>query len=157
MKLFVRLACVGLGAVIATAALAQGAPSPKEQAQMAVDTRQSVMTLQGWSMGPIAGMLRKQREFDAEVVETSARRIMQLAMMVEDAFQMDTRKFDIETEALDTIWQSQDEFNSDAQNLVDAARNLMEAAQTGNAGKTLKAAAVMGKACGACHDNFRSD
>lgn len=157
MKKLMTIGVAAMGTVLAASAVAQNMPQNRDQAEMAVETRQAVMHLQGWNMGPIAAMLKKQMEFDAEVVETHARRIKNLAMMVEDAFRADTRKFDMETEALDTIWDSYDEFAGNAQDLVDAAGALVKAAQSGNEGQTFQAAAAMGKACGACHDNFRED
>src|SRR5688572_2665574 len=92
MKCFARLALAAFCSLsVATVALAQDAPaSPEEQAQLAAELRQSVFKLMGWSMGPLAAMLRNRMPFDAAVAQKSALRIEQLAPMISDVFQQDT-------------------------------------------------------------------
>jgi cytochrome c556 len=157
MKSIVKAGFVGAFALAAATASAQNADISKEQAQQAIETRQSIFHLQGWAMGPLGGMLKRQIEFDAELAKKSGQRIANLAPMITDAFKTDTRGFDIETEALDTIWDNKDDFAKKADRLIKAANELVAAAESGNQGKTLKAAAVVGKACGACHDAYRED
>ena len=156
-KSIVKTGFVGAFALVAATAFAQNSDISKEQAEHAIETRQSIFHLQGWAMGPLGGMLKRQIEFDANLAKQSGERISHLAPMITDAFQTDTRGFDIETEALDTIWENKDDFAKKADRLVQAANELVAAAESGDQGKTLRAAAVVGKACGACHDAYRSD
>lgn len=153
----VRLAA---GAVLAlapfSATLAQdAAASPEQQAQQAVELRQSVFHLIAYSFGPIGGMLKNKVPFDAAVVQKSAARIEALAPMISETFQLDTRKFPLKTRARDGIWGLKADFDRDANNLVKAAADLSAAAKTGDKAATLQAAGSVGKACGACHDTFR--
>jgi cytochrome c556 len=136
--------------------LAQDAPaSPEEQAQQAVDLRQSVFRLIGWNFGPVGAMLKNKMPFDAAVVAKSAGRIEMLAPMIPEVFQTDTRKFQLKTRAREGIWTNKSEFQGKADDLAKAAAALTTAAKSGDKKATMQAAAAVGKACGACHDNFR--
>jgi cytochrome c556 len=151
---------LGLTALCALApvysALAQDAPaSPEDQAQQAVDLRQSLLRLIGYSFGPVGGMLKNKIPFDAAVVQKSADRLEQLAPMIGELFQTDTRKFTLKTKAREGIWTNKAEFSSKNDDLVKAVQGLSAVAKTGDAKQFKQAAAAVGKACGACHDNFR--
>jgi len=162
MKNFMKkgiVAGVAVAAVVASASvpsLAQ-APSPEDRAKNAVDTRQSVFKLLGWNMGPLGGMLRNQVPFDAATAKTNGENIAALGKMIPALFEMDTREFDVDTEALDGIWGAKGDFDNKAKALVDAANNLVKVADGGNEGAVKGAMAQVGKACGSCHDDFRMD
>ena len=150
----------GIAAVCALApvysALAQDAPaSPEEQAQQAVDLRQSLFRLIGYSFGPIGGMLKNKVPFDAAVVQKSSARLEQLAPMINEVFQTDTRKFTLKTKAREGIWTNKSDFAAKNDDLVKAVQTLSTAAKSGDKKQFTQAAAAVGKACGACHDNFR--
>ena len=142
----------------AMAATAQPAPpSPEEQAASAIDLRQSAFKLMGYNMGPLGGMLRGNVPFDAAVAEANASHIASLGEMLPALFANDTSSFDLETEALDSIWGSMDAFNEKAEALVTAANAAAETAAGGNEGQTKAALGRIGQACGSCHDDFRVD
>jgi cytochrome c556 len=148
------LAVVGvLG--IAGAMAADSAPTPEDQAKAAVDIRESIFKLQGWNMDPMAAMLRRRIPFDAKIIERNADRLVALSQMIPDAFKPDTRKFNVETEALPLIWDNMDDFTKKAGDLTAAAKALAMTAASGDQGMTIRAVADVGKACGACHDKFR--
>lgn len=142
-----------LGFVNALAA--DSAPTPEDQAKGAVDVRQSIFKLQGWTMGPLGGMLKNQIPFDAALAKTAGERLTALSQMIPAAFNADTRKFTVETDALPLIWDYKDDFDKKAADLTEASKALAMAAESGDKGMTLRAAANVGKACGACHDKFR--
>jgi cytochrome c556 len=138
------------------ATFAQDAPAtPEEQAQQAVDLRQSLFRLIGYSFGPIGGMLKNKVPFDAAVAQKSAARLETLAPMITEVFQTDTRKFQLKTKAREGIWTSKSDFQAKNEDLVKAAAALTTAAKSGDKKATMQAAAAVGKACGACHDDFR--
>lgn len=154
-----KLFMLGLTATCALGAtssvLAQDAPpTPEQQAQRAVDLRQGLFKVQAFSFAPTGAML-KGAPFDAAVVLKSAVRIEATSGLISEVFQTDTRKFQLKTKARDSIWTSKADFDAKANNLVQAAIALEAAAKGGDKGTTLKAAAGVGKACGACHDDFR--
>ncbi len=155
MNRLIRIGLVGTVAMISVVAVAQmKRPDPD---QVAIDTRQSLMKLISNQFGPIAGMLRKQVPFNAEVVARNAERVKVLAGMAPELFARDTRQYKgMKTQAVDGIWNSQAEFKTKSEGMVKAADALIAAAKTGDQGATMKAAADTGKACGACHDDFKS-
>jgi cytochrome c556 len=139
-----------------SATFAQDAPaSPEEQAQQAVDLRQSLFRLISYSFGPVGGMLKNKVPFDAAVVAKNAARLETLSPMITELFQNDTRKFTLKTKAREGIWTNKSDFQAKNDDLVKAAAALSTAAKSGDKKATMQAAAAVGKACGACHDNFR--
>jgi len=158
-----RLSRVGLAAALAAmsaVAFSQGAggpPSPEAQAKTAIEARQAVFKLIANQNGPVGGMMRNTSEFDAALVAKNAARIQVLAEMIPELFASDTREFKAtKTLALDGIWAAQADFKTKADGLAKAAGATADAAKTGDKAATMKAAAEIGKACGACHDNFRA-
>ncbi len=160
MKRFVKpFSLVALCALAPVAAvIAQDAPqSPEQVAEQAVLTRQGLLKVMGMYMAPLGGMLKNKVPFDAAVAAKSATHIAELGGMIPDVFTFDTRnKTSAKTKAQDGIWTNQADFKQKADDLVKAATALQEAAKGGEKGATLKAAGAVGKACGACHDNYRN-
>jgi cytochrome c556 len=152
----IAAALVMAGIVLTTGAIAQNPPTPEQQAQGAVNTRKSVVRLFAFNMAPINAMARGG-EFDAAVVERNARRIAALAPMLPEAFAaMDTRAFDLETEALPVIWEEFAEFEQRANNLAEAVNELADVAATGDQAETIRTAGSIGRTyCGGCHEMFR--
>ena len=153
--LVVATAAAVFSTAVVTTANAQEAPTP-EQVAGAADTRQSVFKLLRFYLGPIVGMARGA-PFDAELAEKNGRRIAALAPSIPDVFMHDTRDFDVETEALDVIWEDKAEFENKAMALMNNATAFADLAATGDRGQTLGAFRALGGSCGDCHDTFRVD
>ena len=153
----VAAALVVAGIVLTTGSIAQPTQTPEQQAQGAVNTRKSVVRLFAFNMAPINAMARGNQEFDAALVERNARRIAALAPMLPEAFAaMDTRAFDLETEALPVVWDEFEEFQQRANNLVEGVNNLAAVAATGDQAETIRTAGAIGRTyCGGCHEMFR--
>jgi cytochrome c556 len=153
-----RLTRVGVAAAIATmsvVAFSQGGPPNPDKT--AIEARQAVFKLINNQNAPIGAMLRGTGELDAAVVTRNAGRIKMLAEMIPELFARDTRQYkDAPTRALDGIWNSQADFKAKADGLASAADALAAAAKTGDKAAVQTAAGNVGKACGACHDNFRA-
>lgn len=158
MKSIVRVGlAVACTLSLASGALAQEGPqTPEKAAESAVQTRQGLFKLMAYNMAPLGAMARNRQPFDAAVAQKSAMRLQQLAPMITDLFETDTRQFkNIKTEAKEGIWASKADFNSKTQDLIKATEALVEAAKTGDKSATIKATGAVGKACGACHDAYR--
>jgi cytochrome c556 len=153
MRRFRILAACALLAVAASAS----AELDQEQAERAVETRQSVLHLMGWNMAPLGAMARGRLEFDAARVETNAERLHALASMMSDAFGPDTRANTVTTEALDVIWEQPEAFAARIQDTIDAAGRLKSVADGGDENALREAIAGLGSTCGSCHDDFRVD
>lgn len=152
------IAASALSMLLSTAIAAQEGPTPAQQAAMATENRQAVFKLLGVHMGPIVGMARGAVPFDAALAERNAKRIAMLAPMIPElAGAMDTRAFDVETEALPVIWDDPDDFAEKAANLVDAANTFAGLAASGDQATTLGGLRAFGGACGNCHDSYRVD
>ena len=138
-------------------AWSQDAPTPQQQAEAAAETRQGLFKLLIFNLRPIAGMAQGA-PFNAEVAERNARRIAALAPMIPDVLgAMDTREFEVETEALDLIWDNLDDISVKAQALADNAAAFADIAAGGEMGATLGAFRALGGSCGNCHDTYRVD
>jgi len=147
-----------LSPVLVPSSNAQEAPPPEVRAEEATITRQGVFRLLAFNIGPVVGMARGDIDFDAALAERNARRIAALAPMIPDVFAaMDTRTFDVETEALPVVWDNTDEFSDKARNLVEAANTFADIAAGGDQRATMGGVRALGGACGNCHDTFRVD
>jgi cytochrome c556 len=153
----IAAALVVAGIALTTGAIAQNTQTPEQQAQGAINTRKSVVRLFAFNMAPINEMARGNREFDAALVERNARRIAALAPMLPEAFAaMDTREFNLETEALPVIWEEFEEFQQRANNLAEGVNNLAAVAAAGDQAETIRTAGAIGRTyCGGCHEMFR--
>ncbi len=128
-----------------------------DEARQAAQTRQSVLKLMGWNMGPLGAMARGRIPFDAGRVATNAGRMVALAEMLPESFGVDTRNTAIRTDALDLIWEQESEFADKARNTLLAAQALNAVAAGGNESEIRRAIGKLGQSCGDCHDRFKSD
>jgi cytochrome c556 len=148
-------ALVALCAVAGVQAATEAAS--EAEAAKAIKARQAVLKQINDLNEPMGKILKRQTPMDPAVVATNAARIQELAARLPEVFAIDTRGFTgTKTAALDGIWNSQADFKAKADALVTAADGLAAAAKTGDKAKVQAAAGDMGKACGACHDNFRA-
>lgn len=129
----------------------------QEQAEKVTEVRQSVMTVTGWSVVPMAAMAKARIPYDAEEFQKRAGRIAAMLEMAPDAFTPDTREAILDTEALDRIWEDFDKFKRLAGEAKDKAIAARDAAATGGFEEATAAFMELGQACKACHDDFREE
>ena len=157
MKGFTLVGVAAVGSLIlASSAMAQGGPpTPEQRAQAVVKQRQGLFEVQAFVFGPVGAMLRGG-PFNAAAAEKAGARLAVTASIIPEVFATDTHAVTgLTTKAREGIWTNKSDFDAKAKDLQTAAANLVEAAKTGDKGATLKAAGAVGKACGACHDQFR--
>jgi len=142
--------------VFATATIAQEASSLKH-AKYATDLRQSVFSLLGSNMGPLGAMAKGKAPFNAKKAEKHAVRINQLSLMIADYSRTNTTKFDVESEALVSVWKEADKYSESIERLTKASAKLIVAAQSKDEGAIKKAIGGVGKTCGGCHDDFKKE
>lgn len=132
--------------------------SPEEQAAATIDTRKSLFKTIYYNLRPI-GAMAQGAPWDAEVAERNARRIAVMATMIPEMLSVDTSEFDnIETTALDSIWDNQGDIADKAQALIDNATAFADVvAETGDFGQAMGAFRAFGGSCGNCHDTYRVD
>ncbi len=154
--LLVSALCVAASGTLFIAS-AQNDMTPEERAAAAVDQRKALFKTIRFNLIPIAGMAQGA-PFDAEVAERNARRIASIASMIPEVLAQDTSDFDdIETTALDSIWDNLDDIGVKAQALEDNANAFADAASTGDFGQAMGAFRAFGGSCGNCHDTYRVD
>lgn len=128
--------------------------SAEERAQATADTRQGLLKVVVSYFGPIVGMAREQIPYDAAVVKANAEKIAMLLPLIPDVFRSNTSEFDLDTEALDEIWDNTDDFAAKATTAAENAQALAAATADGQ-GAAMKAFGELGGSCKACHDNYR--
>ncbi|MGH8219600.1 MAG: c-type cytochrome [Steroidobacteraceae bacterium] len=153
-RLHIAILCSTL--VLSTAAAQTSQSSPQDQAKKAVAVRQAVFDVQNFAFSPATAMLKGQ-PFNAEAAVTAGQRIEITSSMIPDVFKVDTSKFTLNTKARAGIWSNMSDFRQKAANLHDAATNLVMAAKTGDKSATLAAVKAVGKACSACHDQYKDN
>jgi cytochrome c556 len=129
----------------------------QEQAEKVNEVRQAVMTVNGWSIAPMSAMAKGQIPYDSDEFQTRAGRIAAMLDMAPDAFRIDTRDAVLDTESLDKIWEDFDKFRRLAEEAKDKAIVAREAAANGGFDEATTAFVELGKACKACHDDFREE
>jgi cytochrome c556 len=156
MNGFTRIGVAAVGSlIVASAVMAQGAPpTPEQQAQTAVLTRQGLFKVQNFVWGPVRAQLLGA-PFDAAVIQKAAERLQVTGSLIPEVFVRDTHTFTETTKAREGIWTNKSDFDAKAADLVKASADLEAAAKSGDQGATKQAAGAVGKACGACHDQFR--
>ncbi len=140
--------------LVGVATTAPAAFAADERTEMAVESRERIFVVIRMYFGPIYGMVRGQIPFDGATVTHNATKISELAGMIPDAFVLNTQGADVDTEALDAIWDNIEDFNAKAVTLGERAQALA-AAGAEDLDATRKAFGGVGQACKACHDDYR--
>ena len=121
----------------------------------AIKYRKSAMTLMSAHVGRVAAVVKGARPFNAPEVQTDAALVETLSKLPFDAFGAGTDKG--ETRARPEIWSNADKFKAAGENMQKAAAAMSGAAKSGNLDQVKAAFGDLGKACKACHDDFRKD
>lgn len=153
-KLVVCLATLSL--LVGFSSIAAPAKSAK-QALGAVKYRQSLLQLVRSNVGALGGMAKGAIPMDAKKIEKNAMRIEQLSLMMADYFVMDTREFNLPTDALNDIWVTHDDFKSRIEKLTAAAASLKTTAQQGDESQFKPAIGALLKSCKGCHDKYKAE
>lgn len=136
-----------LGAGYALTAYSQVKP------EQLVKQRQSAMTLIGKYFGPLGGMLKGAVPYNADVVARNAAYLDVLSQMPWDGFAESTKG--VKSAALPAAFTDGAKFKQAQDQLRTAVGALNSAAKGGNEATVKAAIGDVGKACSACHDNFR--
>ena len=151
-QLLISLGIATLGALTATSAvLAQGAD------QKAIEDRQALFKQIDEAFKPVGEMVKRKQPYDAKTVQDSAAKLKTLVPKIPDAFKVDTHAATgIKTKARENIWTNMPDFKQKADALLKALDSLDEAGKAGDEKALRPAFATVGKACSACHDNYKN-
>jgi cytochrome c556 len=151
------LSAVAILATLFTCSAIAKEASSEKHAKTSTEFRQALLQLVRSNMGPLGGMAKGQIPYDADAMQKYGLRIQQLGTMLPDYFETDTRKFSVKTDAAEDIWENMNDFNSKAQDMVDAATSLQSVAAEGDEAKFRAAIGAIGSTCKACHDKYKTD
>lgn len=146
-RLFAAGLILALGAGFALPAAAQVKP------EILVKQRQAKMTLQAKYVGPLAAMAQGKLPYNAEVVKRNTGYLEALSMMAWDGFDASTQG--VKSEALPAIWKEPGKFKQAQEHFEREVGDLAAAVRGGNEANVKSAIGAVGKACGACHQDFR--
>ncbi len=132
-----------------------GAPSD-DQIKSAIKGRQAIMQLYAYNIGTLAAMAKGEREYDAAAAKAAADNLAAVNGLKMDGVWLpgSGTASAKNTRALPAIWESGSDIGKRAAALTEAIAGLQAAAGTDLA--ALRGAiGPVGKACGACHEDFR--
>ncbi len=115
--------------------------------------RQSLMQVIRWNFGPLGAMAKGDMAFDADIAARNASLIHQLSLRMEEGFAEGSGEGD--TDAKAEIWSDWEDFLSKVQGLQETSGALAEVAAGGDYDAFRAQFAETGKACKACHDDYR--
>ena len=145
-----------LAAAVMFAALGGASLEAMAQAKpdVLVKQRQAAMTLQGKYLGPIGGMLKGARPYDADIVALNATFLENLARMPWDGFDASTQGE--KSKAKPEIYKEWAKFRAAADTLEAETAKLGAVARAKNEAGVRAAFGGVAKACGSCHDAYQA-
>jgi len=156
-RVSIVIAAAGLAALgyVALQGLIHGARA--DDLQTAVDTRRATMKDMGAQMKAIYAVV-DAKSGDMADVEKRARQVQADAAKIPTLFLPGTSTSDLpgKTHALPAIWDNIAKFKDAATNLETQAGKLADVAKGGDMAALSVQFEATGKACGACHTDFRA-
>ena len=137
-------------------ALGAGTALAQVKPEIMVKQRQAAMTLQAKYLGGMVPMAQGKVPFRADVVAYNASLLDALSRMPWDGFAESTKDIrDVKTAALPAVWNEPAKFKQAQDNFHNAVDALVRASKGGDEAAMKAAIGGVGKACGACHQDFR--
>lgn len=144
-----------LAAAVLAVATALPAAAQFAKPEDAIKYRKAVFTVMATHFGRVAAMANGRAPFDAKVAADSAEIATTMSKLPFVAFVPGTDKG--ETRAKPEIWTDADKVKRLAEKMQEEMVKFNAAAKTGNIDSIKAAAGDTGKACKACHDDYRKD
>jgi cytochrome c556 len=127
--------------------------SAQQKPDVLVKQRQSAMVLMGKYFGPVNSMGQGKTPFDASVVQRNVGYIDALSRMPWDGFTPATKE--VKSRALPAVFEDTAKFKQAQDRLTGEVAKLVEVSKKGDEAAVKSQIGAVGKACGACHDDFR--
>lgn len=150
MKRFTLALGAALGLFLALPAAAQF-----QKPEDAIRYRKSAFTVMASHFGRIGAVVQGKAPFDAKTVADNAQIVATMSMLPFAGFVPGSDKGD--TRAKPEVWTEMDKVKAGATKMQDAVAALNAAAKTGNLDQIKVAFGDAGKACKACHDDYRKE
>ena len=143
-------------AAIIAAALPLTAHAQFAKPEEAVKYRQSALSLMGTHFSRIGAVVRGAAPFDAQQVQDNAALVQTMSVLPWQGFVAGTEKGG-NTRAKPEVWSNSAKFKAAQENMIKAVANLSTVSKSGNLDQVKVAFGDAGRACKACHDDFRRD
>ena len=142
---------------VALAGMATALPAAAQFAKPedAIKYRKAAFTVMATHFGRVAAMANGRIPFDAKVAADNAELATTMSKLPYAGFVDGTDKGD--TKAKPEIWAEKDKFMAGATKMQEEMAKLNTVAKGGNIDQIKAAAGEVGKACKACHDNYRKE
>ena len=140
---------------LATAASALPVAAQFQKPEDAIKYRKGALTVMGAHFARIGAMTAGRVPFDAAAAAYNADLVVTMSKLPFVAFIDGTATGD--TRAKPEIWSNPDKFKAAATTMQEAVMKLDVAAKGGNLDQIKAAFGDAGKACKACHDDFRKE
>ena len=152
-SLFRKIPTAAAGLLACAIALPAAAQFAKPED--AIKYRKAAFTVMARHFGIVAGMAAGKIPFDAKVAADNAEIATMMSKLPYAGFVEGSDKG--ETKAEPKIWAEMDKFRAAAGKMQDEMAKLNVAAKGGNLDAIKAAVGDTGKACKACHDNYRKE
>jgi cytochrome c556 len=139
---------------IALIALSLPALAHQQTGKDRVDYRQGAYRIMGWHMGLLGDVARGEKPFELEQVRDAVRHLQWAERLTATTYTPDTRNVTA-SRLLPKAWQDMEQFVDRGRSLKQAIDTLAGHAQAGEEATIKAAIGEVGKACKACHDDFR--
>ena len=139
------------GAAIALTISASTTFAQFQNADKAVEYRESVMTVIGTHFGRIGAVVKGDVPYNKDEVAMNAAIVAMMSTLPWQAFGPGTEGGKAKSE----VWSDNAKFKAAAEKMQLAAANLNTAAQSGDLDNIKKAFGATGQACKGCHDDFK--
>ena len=145
MKKSLLLAALALASLSAHAQFAK--------VEDAVEYRQASLSVMGTHFHRIAEVVKGEKPYNKAATENDAAIVEMMSKLPWTAFPPNSIVGD--SKAKPEIWTQQDKFKADADKLQAATQKLSASAKTGDLAAIKTAFGDTGKACKACHEDFK--
>lgn len=146
MKSIAIVAALGLAT---TAFVAQAQVKPEDH----IKQRQSAYAVMGFNFSNLAAMAQEKKPYNKDEAARSAQLVAALADYPQGHFVKGTEK-GRDTKAKAGIWKNRSDFDDKMKNMIAEAKKLPQAA--GELSSLKQQVGETGKACKACHDEYRA-
>ena len=156
MNIFQKTLVIALGvasiAVIGNV-VAKEHKSPEEAA---IEYRKDAFHMIAYHFGPLAGMVKGEKEYNAADFAKNAEAVATLSKFPMNGFIEGSDKGD--TEAKEEIWKNMDDFKKKMETFQTEAAALAESAKTATSIDALKPQfGKVGESCKACHKEYKKE
>lgn len=135
-------------------ALAAGSTLAQQKPEDIIKYRQSALFIMGQHFGPLAGMAQNKIPYDKDAAMRHAAMVEFMSKLPWDRFAPGTDQGN--TKAKPEIWLNLEDFKAKAEKMQGEVAKLAQVSKAGDFNALKAQVGETGKACKACHDEYRN-